>query len=135
MTTTTKTKLQIKSWDEKPYQELPDGRKLSRASVLLAGQDDAARIDATWESVLYYAADGTSTFTGLMYATGRLGGREGSFVIEGRGTYDGTTARITGTIVPGSGTGELANLTGTVAHESTHADYPYWPMTLNYDVR
>src|SRR5687767_11304244 len=127
MTKTRTTKLDIKSWDEKPYREQPDGSKFARADVVLSGGEGDVRLDATWESLLYYTPDGASTYVGLMHATGTVDGREGTFVLDGRGTYDGTTAAITGTIVPGSGTGELAGISGKMKHQSTHEDYPHWP--------
>jgi Protein of unknown function (DUF3224) len=132
--TTKKTKLEIKSWDEKPYRELPDGSKFTRADVVLAGGDDGVELDATWEALLFYDADGNSTYSGLMHATGTLDGREGTFVMHGTGTYDGTTARIESTVVPGSATGDLAGLTGTAKHASTHADYPFWPFAFTYEL-
>ena len=36
-------------------------------------------------------------------------------------------------MVPGTGTGELSGLTGTVTSRSTHEDYPHMPLTLSYD--
>jgi hypothetical protein len=135
MATTVKTRLDIKSWDEKPYRELPDGRKFTRAEVVLSGGEGDVQLDATWEALLYYEADGTSTYVGIMHATGTLYGRKkGSFVTEGRGTFDGSTAKITSTIVPGSGTGALKGISGKVKHQSTHADYPHWPMTITYTI-
>ena len=134
MTKTIETKLAIASWDEKPYREFDDGRKFTRANVTLKGSDDSLEGEATWEALMYYAADGSGTYVGLMHVTGKLEGREGSFVLEGRGTYDGKQARIESTMVSGSGTGELAGISGTSESVSTHEDYPFWPMTLRYDV-
>jgi len=45
MTTHLETRLKIDSWDEKPYRELEDGRKFTRANVALSVSDE--RIDAT----------------------------------------------------------------------------------------
>ena len=134
MTTHLETKLEIKSWDEKPYREFDDGRKLSKAQVVLAGTAEGAELDATWEALLYYTADGTSTYVGQMYVTGRLGDRTGSFVMQGNGTYDGKRARIESIVVPGSGTDELAGIAGKSTHVSTHDDYPFWPITMEYDI-
>jgi len=134
MTTRLKTKLEIKSWDEKPYREFDDGRKLTRARVELVGSEDGAELEASWEALLYYAVDGTSTYVGQMHATGRLGDRSGSFVMQGTGTFDGKRAHIESTVVPGSGTDELVGLTGTSEHVSTHDDYPFWPITMEYDI-
>jgi hypothetical protein len=36
-------------------------------------------------------------------------------------------------VVPGSGTGELSGLSGTVSSRSTHADYPHMPLSLTYE--
>src|SRR5436305_4528174 len=124
MIRTLRTKLEITSWDEKPYREADDGRKFSRADVTLGGTGDGITA-GTFESLLYYAADGTSAYVSIMEITGTLDGRTGSFVLRGDGTYDGTAARSTSAVVAGSGTGELAGLTGTAESVSTHADYPY----------
>ncbi len=134
MTTTKNTRLDIKSWDEQPFRELSDGRTLKRADVVLSGGGDGATLEGTWNALLYYNADGTSTYVGVLYATGTLDGRTGSFVMVGQGTYDGTTARITSDIVAGSGTEGLAGITGRGEHESTHEDYPQWPLVLRYDL-
>ncbi|MBX6357391.1 MAG: DUF3224 domain-containing protein [Micromonosporaceae bacterium] len=128
------TKFEIKSWDEKPYRELPDGRKFAEARVALAAAEAGIEGEATFDALLYYHADGTSSYVTLMQFTGRLGEREGSFVLSGSGTYDGTHARGESTVVPGSGTGDLAGLRGTAVSVSTHADYPYMPLTLEYDL-
>jgi hypothetical protein len=69
-----------------------------------------------------------------MHITGTLAGRAGSFVLQGDGTYDGKTARGQSRVVEGSGTGELAGLSGTAESVSTHDDYPFMPLTLKYDI-
>ena len=126
--TTLETRLEIKSWDEKPYRELPDGTKFNRAEVVLAGAD----VEGTFEALLYYRADGTSTYVTLMTLTGTLAGRTGSVVLAGEGSYDGTTARGESRVI--DATGELAGLTGTATSESTHADYPHMPLVLTYHI-
>ena len=132
MTTTTELKLQIGSWDENPYREFDDGRKFTRAEVALADAD--AGLQASYEGLMFYAADGTSSYVTLMQITGTLDGRSGSFVLTGSGNYDGTTAAGESRIVPGSGTGELAGLSGSASSSSTHDDYPYMPLTIRYDL-
>jgi len=131
--TTLATKLRIASWDEAPTQDLDDGGRVTRATVALA--DGVDGLDAgTFESVMYYRPDGTSNYVTVMHLTGTLDGRSGSFVLTGEGTYDGTTASGTCEIVPGSGTKDLAGITGTCTSASTHADYPYMPLSLTYDL-
>lgn len=126
-------KLKIESWDEKPYRELAEGGKLTRADILLSGPADGLT-SATSEALMFYRADGTSAYVTLMHITGRLDGRAGSFVLQGQGTYDGTTARGQSHVVAGSGTGELAGLSGTAESVSTHDDYPFMPLTVRYDI-
>jgi len=129
MTTHLTTKLEIKSWDEQPYQEDGD-RKFTHSKVVLTSAD----LDGSWTALMYYRPDGTSTYVGLMQLTGRLGESSGSFVLQCTGTFDGTSARVELTIVPGSGTDDLEGITGTAVSVSTHADYPHWPMVIDYDL-
>jgi hypothetical protein len=134
MRTHLETKFEIKSWDEKPYRELPDGRKFAEARVALAVADEGIEGEASFDGLMYYNADGTSRYVTLMHVAGRLGDRRGSFVLSGSGSYDGTQARGESTVVPGSGTEELSGLRGTAVSVSTHADYPFMPLTLHYEV-
>jgi hypothetical protein len=126
-------KLKIESWDEKPYRELDEGGKFTRADVLLSGPADGLT-SATFEALMFYRADGTSTYVTLMHMTGTVDGRSGSFVLQGHGAYDGMTARGESHVVEGSGTGELAGLSGTGESVSTHDSYPFMPFTLRYDI-
>jgi hypothetical protein len=129
--TTLTTKLEITSWDEQPYRELADGRKLSRAEVVLAGGGGELASGA-FESLLYYEADGTSTFVTLMQLDATLDGRRGSVMLAGDGTYDGTSARVAARVV--AGTGELTGIQGELQSVSTHQDYPHMPVTLTYEL-
>jgi hypothetical protein len=126
-------KLKIESWDESTYREFPDGRKFTRADVVLSGTEDSLAA-GTFDSLMYYHADGTTTYVTLMHLTATLDGRTGSFVLQGDGTFDGTTARAESHVVAGSGTDGLAGLSGIAHSASTHADYPHMPLTLEYDV-
>jgi hypothetical protein len=133
MQKTMEARLKIESWDEKPARELGEGGKLTRAEVLLSGPGDGLT-SAAYEAVMFYLPDGTSSYVTVMHITGTLGGRAGSFVLQGHGSYDGTTARGQSAVVEGSGTGELAGLSGTAESVSTHHDYPFMPLTLRYDI-
>jgi hypothetical protein len=133
MTKTLEAKLRIESWDEKPHREFDDGTKFTRADVALTGPEDGLSC-ASFEAVMYYQADGTSTYVTLMHITGTLDGRSGGFVLQGHGSYDGKTARGESHVVKGSGTGDLAGLSGTSQSVSTHDDYPFMPLTLEYEI-
>lgn len=133
MAVTLKTKMQIASWDESPVEEYGDGSKLTRAQVALT-DGDGGLASGSAGLLAWYRPDGASSYVTVMRLTGRLDGRAGSFVLRGEGAFDGTTASGQMTIVPGSGTGELAGISGTCESVSTHADYPFMPLTLTYDL-
>lgn len=134
MRTQLQTRLEIKSWDEDPFRELPDGQKLARASVALAGSEPGLEAEASMSTLLHYLADGTSTFVSVLSVEGRIGERTGSVVLHGTGTFDGTRARVELAVVPGSGTGELTGIRGSGESVSTHGDYPFMPLTLDYEL-
>lgn len=133
MATTLETTLEIKGWDENPYEEYDDGSKLTRADVTLAEGPDGLG-PARSQSLMYYRPDGTASLVSLMHVTGTIDGRTGSFVLAGTGTYDSSTARVGTTVVEGSGTGDLTGISGTAESVSTAEDYPHMPLKLTYDL-
>ena len=68
--------------------------------------------------------EGSAAYVALDAVSGRLAGRDGSFVLEHHGIVSAAGADTAGVIVPDSGTGELAGLTGTaridVDSDGTH---------------
>jgi hypothetical protein len=122
---------EIEKWDEKPYQEIEGGSKLTRASVTKAYRGDITG-DATSESLMFYRTDGSAVFNGLERIVGSLGGRAGSFVLQASGIYRDGTATCDCTVVPDSGSGELRGLRGEGRYVAGHGDYPNVPFTLDY---
>ena len=133
MTVTLDTKLKIASWDEKSIHEFDDGSKLTRADVTLSDGADGLE-SGSFHSVMYYRPDGTSTYTTVMRLTGTLDGRSGGVVLIGDGTYDGATAMGRLQIIDGSATDELIGIAGHAESDSTHAEYPFMPISLTYDL-
>jgi uncharacterized protein DUF3224 len=126
-----KSTFTVKSWDESTQQELADGRKITRASIV---QEFSGDLEATGsaELLMCYSSDGTADILGFQQFTGQLGERSGSFVLRSIGGYDGTNATAELTVVPGSGTGELAGLRGT--GRSVVGHQPPGTLTLDYDL-
>jgi hypothetical protein len=60
-----------------------------------------------------YRPDGTAHFVGLQRIRGAIGDREGTFILETIGDFDGTLATWRATVVPGAASGDLEGLTGT----------------------
>jgi hypothetical protein len=59
--------------------------------------------------------EGSAGYVAIERVRGTLHGRTGSFVLQHSGTLDRGASRLTITVVPDSGTGELVGLTGTLA--------------------
>ncbi len=110
MTTATGS-FQVTGWDEQPYATIEGGGKLTKASVTGTFSGEIAG-DATVEWLMAYADDAHATFVGIQRLMGEVGGRSGEFTVSMTGGYDGGEARATWTVVPGTGRGELAGITG-----------------------
>lgn len=123
----------IESWDEKPYLEIEDGKKLSQASIRHRYEGDLDG-ESTSETLMCYTAEAAASYAGYEHFVGRIGDREGSFVVRSVGTYDGSEARSDGEVVPGSGTGDFVGLQGRYTSVSTHDDYPNQPYTFEYEL-
>src|SRR5215216_3667929 len=102
----------IQGWDEKPYDEMEGGRKLTHASVKQAFSGDIEGEGAV-EWLMCYRPDQTADFVGLQRIVGQVGDRSGSFVLlQAAGTFDGKEATCRLSVVPGSGTGDLRGIRG-----------------------
>jgi Protein of unknown function (DUF3224) len=110
-------KFDIASWDEEPFIEIDDARKLTRAHVTQKFSGDITGDGAVqWQ--MFYRTDGTAEFVGLQHVDGQLGDRRGSFVLSTTGEFDGAKAKAQWTVVNGSGTGDLEGLTGSGGMEA-----------------
>lgn len=131
MTTNLIVRLEIKSWDERPYEQ-SDGRKLTKTAVELGGAEQIT--SARMDGIMFYRPDGTSDYVSMMLVNASVDGEPGSFILQGSGSYDGVKASSNMHIVPGSGIGACAGITGAATSASTHDDYPYMPLTITYDL-
>lgn len=101
---------EIKSWDEKPFDEGVGVAKLTKASVVKTYTGDIDGTSAT-EWLMAYNPDKTAVFVGLERIKGTVGGRHGSLVLQHVGTFEDGAAKATLTVV--SGTDELKGATGS----------------------
>jgi hypothetical protein len=74
-------------------------------------------------SVLSPANSGV--YVALERVTGKLAGREGSFVLAHRGVMTATSRDLTIIVAPGSATGELAGLEGSMSIEIVDGKHGY----------
>ena len=122
--------IEMKSWDERPFAEAEVAPKLARAngSDLYHGDIEG---EATFEYLMMYHDDGTATYVGLERVVGRLGERQGSFVLQISGVFERGAVKATWFVVNGSGTGDLRGLRGT--GELIWQDAQHSSVALDYD--
>ncbi|MXZ24256.1 MAG: DUF3224 domain-containing protein [Caldilineaceae bacterium SB0665_bin_21] len=121
----------IISWDEEFFDEPEDGPKLTRAHVKKSFHGDLSGT-GNLMYVMTYLSSGGASFLGFEKVVGSLGERAGSFVLRHTGSYDGEKATAEYEVVPGSGTDELAGLSGTGGFSAGHAEEH--EMTLEYEM-
>ncbi|MEV7196004.1 DUF3224 domain-containing protein [Streptomyces sp. NPDC093510] len=121
-------------WDEQPVVGADGGARIAHAAVV---NDYTGAVEATGTSCEYtiaYTSETVGAFVGYEFVDGKLDGRAGSFVIEQRGSFgaDGTI-RCSFTVLPGSGTGDLAGLTGAGSFTAREGQSTT-PYSLDYAV-
>jgi hypothetical protein len=96
-------------YDEEPYGE-GDGVERSRVHITRTFTGDLEGT-ATAE-ILIAKSEGGGGYTGQDLITGTLNGKTGGFVIQHGGIMGPEGISNIGTIVPGTGTGELEGISG-----------------------
>jgi hypothetical protein len=71
------------------------------------------------------AVKGSAGYVAIELVTGRLSGRSGSFVLQHSGSMARGQAGLTVSVVPDSGTGELAGLAGRMAIDIVDGKHSY----------
>ncbi|MEV6278474.1 DUF3224 domain-containing protein [Nocardia sp. NPDC051832] len=129
-TTTATGTIESKSWEQSEYADAgPGAPKLATATGFDVYRGDLEG-DADWQGLMFTDPDGSGTFDSLQRTRGTLGGRTGSFVLRMTGTFTATgDSHADWSVVPGSGTGELAGLSGTGGYASSAGNTTY---TLTY---
>lgn len=113
MTTRTTGHFTYANWQERTVTPEGKGVKLAHASVTNAFAGGITADGTSCEYSIVYVTDKTGTFTGMEVLSGSLDGREGAFAVEERGRFDADgSVHCAFEVVPGSGTGGLAALTG-----------------------
>jgi len=131
MPKTARASLSMKGWDEKTYWEGEGGRKFTHVDAGFSYEGDMRGEGvAVW--LLSYNPDGTGGAPAIERFEGSVSGRRGSFIMQHSSEFDPKAVKDSFHIIPGSGTGELAGITGKAAIEMIgHGPYEF---TLNYDL-
>lgn len=80
----------------------------------------------------FFEQDGSAGYVAIERFTGSVGGKAGSFLLQHHGLMDKGEAALTVTIVPDSGTGELAGIAGTLEIENAAGKHS---CVLEYELR
>lgn len=68
---------------------------------------------------------GSAGYVAIEAVTGTLDGKHGSFALQHSGVMDQSGVRMTVTVVPGSGTGELKGISGTFTIHIDNGQHSY----------
>ncbi|MEO8023438.1 DUF3224 domain-containing protein [Polaromonas sp.] len=77
------------------------------------------------------AVKGSAGYVAMECVTGTLQGRSGSFVLQHSGTMNRGAPQLTVSVVPDSGTGELAGITGTLSIQIADGKHSY---AMDYEI-
>ena len=78
----------------------------------------------------YTGTPGSAGYVAIEHFTGSVGGKSGSFVLQHSGVMNKGDGQLTVTIVPDSGTGELAGILGTLEIDNDEGQHSY---VLDYE--
>lgn len=127
---------EVTGWEELPYGDESAPPHLSEAHVAKRYQGELEGEGRVRLLMCRANTQGPLQDAGYIASErvkGRLGGREGTFVLHHWGIAEaGRPPRTAGHVVPGSGTGELAGLSGTMEIE-VDADGKH-TLTLEYEI-
>ncbi|GAA4198909.1 DUF3224 domain-containing protein [Actinocatenispora rupis] len=130
MTTTPRTidaEFEIDDWDETPYLEPTEGPKLTKVTIRKTYR---GTLDGTGVAEVLTAQGAAGAgYVASEHIQATLDGRSGTFVIQHGGLADGTDQSTFGTVVPHSGTAELAGLSG----HATEARHGVLTLTYTFD--
>lgn len=105
-----RAKITVRSSEAKPYDQTASPELMElRLSETFRGDIDG---DSTVRALQLLRGEKWASFVSVQRFRGRLGGREGTFVLQGSEIVANGSITATWFVVPGSGTGELSGLRG-----------------------
>ena len=83
--------------------------------------------------VMSYRDEANATYVGLQQFVGKIGDRSGTFVCKVDGEFEGGEAKSTWKVVPGSGTGDLAGISGQGETTAVHGDIQPYTFVYSFE--
>jgi hypothetical protein len=96
-----------------PVHEAAADTGLGRLSIAKRFEGDLVGSSRGEMLSLMTTEEGSAGYVAIERVTGTLAGRSGTFALQHSGLMDRGSPRLTVTVIPGSGTGGLAGLSGT----------------------
>ena len=121
----------VKVTPQKPDTQVARAANLSRLTIDKRFHGDLEGISKGEMLALQSEVKGSAGYVALERVTGALHGRQGSFVLQHSGTMNRGAPTLVLTVVPDSGTGELAGLSGGMAIVIDHGKHSY---TMEYQL-
>ncbi|GJM41792.1 MAG: hypothetical protein DHS20C20_20740 [Ardenticatenaceae bacterium] len=108
-----------------PYTTGEAGTSLSRMSIDKTFQGDLVANSIGEMLTAMTAVEGSAGYVAIEQVTGRLNGKQGSFVFQHHGVMNATGQQLILEVLPDSGTGELTNLTGKMVIRNVDGQHSY----------
>lgn len=125
-----------KSWDEDRVGEVDSSHAVARAVFTTDWTGDFEGSSTCWLLIAYVDGDPNEPqtlvgpYSGYELVRAAVGGRTGTFVLAAEGEHTSGVARTDVVIVAGSGTGDLAGISGSGSYAAEAMEY-----TLELDYR
>lgn len=136
MTTATVT-VTAKTWDESHVAEATAPHAVARAEFTTEWAGDVEGTSTCALLIAYTGGDPADAqslvgpYVGYELVTATIGGRSGTFVLSTQGSHGDGVAETTIEVVAGSGTGELAGISGSGRYRAEAMTYE---LTLDYEL-
>jgi hypothetical protein len=102
-----------------------DGRELGRMTIDKTFHGELAATSRGQMLSAMGSVKGSAGYVAIERVSGTLAGRSGSFVLQHSGVMTRGEGSLTITVVPDSGTGELAGLAGSMSVEIAKGEHTY----------
>ena len=119
----------VKTEAEPPFLEKA-GNRLSRSVVSKEFSGDMVGVSEAQMLAAYTDVPSSAGYVAIEHFVGSVKGKSGSFVLQHSGIMDKGEAKLSVVIVPDSGSGELAGISGTLEIDNSGGKHSY---VLNYE--
>jgi uncharacterized protein DUF3224 len=126
-----KGKFDVKRTGQSTIDDAGEGASLARIRLEKTFHGELEATSVVEMMSVGTAVQGSAGYVALEYVIGRLAGRSGAFALQHSGTMTRGAPTLSVTVVPDSGTGELAGLAGTCAIDIVDGQHYY---TFDYSL-